>query len=375
MQFQVQQVVTKDKLTQKDQDNLDLFVGLKSPLNSPYNIFLRLKDIENNSDIIYFYGYSMGKERVIIWGLYDKTNSEFLIDNSCQYNPNDLMIIINTWKENKYDYFFNAMKDRMSDRINQYKVYDNKNEIAKLSEQFKKVYIQNLVNNGLLSGKHTDIGDYDQTLNNVYRTALKLVDKNGLIIYKLNTTLNLLLNELDTKEDEIKIRDIILQNKWKGTEYQLNVAKHILIHLFLVTFLTMDDYRAAKYINYINSGNKTNDKLMKYLKGSFFYEWLMELGKVLRVYKLNNFMKDISEDTLRLANVNMTSMPATVIDEDMMSNIATAFEDFISKSKYSKVSYAKELDMCPSIKSCDHDQDNCDLYTHGHTTYSKYDQT
>ena len=121
MDFQVQRFQAVDK--KRVVDDLDIFVGLHSPLDSPYNIFLRLKDIETNNSNIYFYGYSMGKQRVIVWGVYDRSGNQFLIDNACKYNPNDLKTIIDTWSQHKYDFFFTAMRDRMSDRLHQYKIY------------------------------------------------------------------------------------------------------------------------------------------------------------------------------------------------------------------------------------------------------------
>lgn len=403
MQFQVQTLISQNKSIQKEEDELDLFVGLYSPLNSPYNIFLRLKDIENNNDIIYFYAYSMGKEKAIIWGLYDKNNNEFLIDNSCQYHPNQLKEIIDTWKLNKYDYFFTAMRNRMTSRIDQYKIYgDDRDKNLKLADTFKQYYLTKLAEEGLISRSRIypvsntnntknknntnnteELYSSDLLFNNVYNAGLE-----GVKLKKYENTLNIIYNELDTKEDETKINNMLKNNRWDGNEYQINVAKHILVHIFLMIFLTIDDYRSAKYINYIhtnNTNNNNNKKLMKKLIGSFLYEWLLEFGKVLRVYDLENFVFNISNDILRLIEpeINMNNV-RTSLPEDLtnkLSTISELFEKFIAQSIYSKITYVNNLALCPSIKSCDNNANSsnndkgCDLYSHGYSTFSKYDQT
>ena len=403
MQVQVQTLVRKDELTQKDVDDLDLFVGLHSPLNSPYNIFLRLKDLENNNTIIYFYAYSLGEQKVLLWGIYDRSTNEFMIDDACKYNPNDLKYILDTWKNNNYEFFFTAMRNRMTSRITQYQIYgDDKNKMAELADSFKKEYLRRLVSLGSLSDKirskiespeykiepqsnikfdlrsnHGNI-DYDSLLVYVYNAGAKAVGEGDF-----KPTLKLLLDEVDTMEDEEVVENIITTNLWVGTEYHKNVAKHILVHLFLMTFLTVDDYRVAKYIDYIHNQPEDNEKLMKYLKGSFLYEWLLELGKSMRIYNLDRFIKNIANDILRLTeeNINMTNVGViggpriTGQIGVLMENLSSIFEDFISKSMYSKISYANNLTPCPSIKSCENGEEKCELYSHGYTTTSKYDLT
>ncbi len=385
MQFQVQTLATKNELTQRDVDDLDIFVGLHSPLNSPYNIFLRLKDIETNSDIIYFYAYSIGKQRAIIWGLYDRTGNQFLIDNACKYSPNDLKIIIDTWKNNKYEFFFTAMRNRVSSRLAQFGIYgDNRNKMITLIENFKKLYLTKLMISGLLSSNGKNINGvpfdenlYNEVLNQVYSAGIEAVNEDNL-----KPTLELLFDNIESGEDTEAIRKAIGVNDWNNiTPYQMNVAKHILVHLFLMTFLTIDEYRVVKYIDY-NGDN--NIKLMNAIKGTFMYEWLLEFGKVLRIYNLEKFMVDISKDIIRLieAKINLTNIgviggPSIGSNlESLLESLSVIFEDFISKSIYSKISYVNNLTPCPSIKICEAgNKDECNLYSHGYGTRSKYDLT
>ena len=120
---------------------------------------------------------------------------------------------------------------------------------------------------------------------------------------------------------------------------------------------------------------------MRYLKGSFLYEWLLELGKSMRIYNLDRFMNTMSEDILRLTedNINMTNVGViggpTISGEMriLMNTLSDIFEDFVSKSTYSKISYATQLNQCPTIQSCEIGDDKCELYSHGYGTSSIHD--
>lgn len=366
MQFQVQTLVKDDN--QSTIDELDIFVGLKTPLNSPYNIFLRLSDIESNNNNIYFYAYSMGKERAMIWGIYEKTSNTFLLDNACNYHPNDLKSIIETWKNNKYQFFFTSMRNRMTDRIEQFKLYgDDRNNILKLVEEFKKLYLGK-------SSINFNESRYVEVLGLVYTAGIKAMDEN-------KETLELLYNEIDNQEDTKAIKRMFkTENLNDLSKSQLDIGKHIIIHLFIMTFLTIDDYRSAKYILHIDSKQKT--KLMKELKGTFVYEWLIELGKILRIYDIGRFMVSMSKNIVKVteSKLNMNTLgviggpPIQSQLKKILELISITFEDFISKSEYSKISYINKLIKCPSIEICDENNvEGCDLYRHGNGTFSKHD--
>ena len=60
MQFQVQE--RRNETEQRDE--LDLYIGLRTGLDDPFNIFVRVADLEEDRSMIYFYAYSMGKRRL-----------------------------------------------------------------------------------------------------------------------------------------------------------------------------------------------------------------------------------------------------------------------------------------------------------------------
>ena len=95
-------------------------------------------------------------------------------------------------------------------------------------------------------------------------------------------------------------------------------------------------------------------------------------------------MRDVAKDILRLNDENGINMTHVGVIGgpnfsgsmfDLLDNISGIFENFISKSEYTKISYINDMGVCPTIKICENGNDKCDLYTHGYTTFSQYDMT
>nr|QBK91440.1 MAG: uncharacterized protein LCPAC302_00600 [Pithovirus LCPAC302] len=393
MQFQVQKTITK-RDAQQDLDNLDLFVGLHSPLTDPFNIFLRVADIKQGKELIYFYAYSIGKKKVVFWGVYDQSTDEFLVDNSCVFKLGDLSKMIDNWKKHHYEFYFSSVRNRRDRRIHQFSIYDDRISKLHLLDEFKKIYIQKLINEGIISGKSVPIDqeEYNKLMSDVGIAGLNAVSNSDY-----NPTIELILDEIDTKEDETPIRNFIenlrkipkksIRNNLSSlSNYQRNVLNHLLIHLFLMVFLDVDEYRVAKYIKFLQSDNQINDKsrVKKYIKGNFLYEWIIELAKILRIYDIDSFMYKVSNDILRIIEDKINMSTVGVIGgpllspnlNTLMENISSVFQNFVSKSEFTKISYTKNLKICPSSDECMMNNiEGCELYRHGDDIGSKYDFT
>lgn len=364
--MEIQALVSKKDSATK-QDELDLFVGLHTPLDSPFNIFLRIEDIEKNNSNIYFYAYSLGKQKIVLWGIYNKENNEFLIDNACQYQPNNLKEIVNSWKES-YRFTFTAMKNNINSRMLRHGTFGS--DSSKRSAEFRELFIKKLQKEGLISSTTADFDEkrFNEIVHLIYKDGLLAAGKK-----ELEPTLKILLSQIESKEDTDTVFGMVTTGEWKGTKYQRNVAKYILIHLYLMAYLTIDDYRTAKYF--------VHDVLDK-AKKTFMYDWLLELGKIFRVYDYKTFMKTIAKDIIRFTeeNINMTNIGVIggpeILKTELLSSISDLFENFISTSKYTKLTYVNQLNLCPTLQKCDKTVDKaCDLYTHGQGKTSKYDLT
>lgn len=354
MQYQVQEV----KNAQKELDSLDLYVGLHSDLTDPFNVFVKVSDLEENRPLVYFYAYSMGKKKVVIWGVFDRTNNEFLIDDSCQYNADDLKSIIDSWKKNNYDFFFSSVKDRVAPRMKQNSMFKDRKYDLNLMEKFRQSFMQKLIQSGNYRGKNIvfDEEEYQKLLDKIAQEAvLAILDRRDY-----DKSIRLLVDELDTLEDEnlvleaLNYKNIKKLNLSNYPPYIQKIIKFILVNVFILVFLKMEEYRVAKYIDYL-SKHKESAELRNYVKGKFLYEWIYELAKVFRIENIKLFMKKYAEDILRLTEKEVNLTDVGVIGNragksyKAIEDMALFFEEFISKSEYSKISYTNSLPLCPHV--------------------------
>jgi hypothetical protein len=357
MKLQVQVQEKRDE--QKEVDKLDLYVSLHTGLDDPFNVFVKLSDLEENRSSIYFYAYSLGKKKVVIWGIFERNNNEFLIDDSCQYRAVDLKSILDSWKDENYQFFFSSVRDRISSRMAQNDIFKDRKYELNLFDKFKKLFLGKLVKTGIIKGeiKDFDDGEYEKILSTVAKEAISaLIERRK----EYEESVLLLVKELDDSEDEKIIlealdkKNIKYLNLYKYPSHIQNMIKYILVNVFILVFLEMEEYRVAKYIDYLGK-NKEDANIRNYVKGKFLYEWIYELAKALRIENIKPFMRTYAKDILRLTenqinltdigvigNRNMKSFPA-------ITDMALFFEEFISKSKYSKISYTNSLPLCPKV--------------------------
>lgn len=355
MQFQVQE--RRDETKQRDE--LDLYVGLRTGLDDPFNIFVRVADLEENRSLLYFYAYSMGKKKVVVWGVFDRENNEFLIDDACQYTVNELKSIVDSFKDSKYQFFFSSVKDRISKRHEQNRLFSDRNYDLDLMNKLRTRFLQKLVKNGSLKG------DVQEFYENGYRDILSKVASEAMnAIVKTrdyDAFTELLLKEIDNTEDEnlvrkaLDVKNVKYLNLNKYPTHLQNIIKFILVNVFILIFADMEEYRVAKYI--ISLKKKENVKLSAYIKGGFLYEWIYELAKTLRIENIKDFMNEYSVALVKLMEnkINLTDV-GVIGNRNMKSYLGIQemtqfFEEFISKSEYTKFSYTKDLPFCPKVFS------------------------
>jgi hypothetical protein len=58
----------KDTRKSEKKEDLETYTGIVRWIDSPFNIFVNVNNINDKAiPYIYFFSYSMGKERVILW--------------------------------------------------------------------------------------------------------------------------------------------------------------------------------------------------------------------------------------------------------------------------------------------------------------------
>ena len=300
MQFQVQQMVSKQEAAQskaqRESDDLDLYVGLKTGLDDPFNIFLRVSDIASQKELIYFYAYSMGKKKVVLWGVYNRSTNEFLIDNACRYSPNDLKYMLDTWKTHDYSFYFYSVRNRITSRIDQELLFDNRKPILELFNTFKNYFLVKLARDGLMNPNTLSLplqklykndefnAEYNKLLNRIVQEVGQVLDNEYKNINQY--VFEVLFDEIENKQEENIIRNALhTQIDLRRLNDSLkNLVIHLLVNIFIVIFADMEEYRTAKYILFLND-NKQGEKIRSVLRGKFLYEWIIELARVLGISK------------------------------------------------------------------------------------------
>lgn len=102
------------------QEKLDKYLGIAHGFTDPFNLFINITDIEENRDLIYFFSYSMGKKKVVVWGVYDKHSDKIDIEAGCQFNSWKYVSYINIWKEMNYQIYTTLFKNKFEEKINKY---------------------------------------------------------------------------------------------------------------------------------------------------------------------------------------------------------------------------------------------------------------
>ena len=153
--------------------------------------------------------------------------------------------------------------------------------------------------------------------------------------------------------------------------------------------MDIEDYRAAKYIISLSKAKKnTNNKFIPqmetYLKSSFMNLWIdnlifssLSMEPELLKMQIATDIIAMSEKEMNMLTVGVIGGPKLPKDISQRVRIITEeFEDFISKSKYTKTTIVKNLTSCPTIIECQiGDKSNCGLFDHGYTRKSFHDLT
>lgn len=100
------------------QERLEEELNIVHPLNFPYNLFLNLSELLNpDAEYVYFFAYILGREKVVMWGVYSKAEKDFYIEGSCRYSPGQLYAMTKAWKEQGQTYVANTVRNRIEDRL------------------------------------------------------------------------------------------------------------------------------------------------------------------------------------------------------------------------------------------------------------------
>lgn len=191
---QIQELVFALPESQNSQIYDDISVGIIQHLENPYNLFLRLGQLLDASErFVYFFIYSMGMRRIVLWGAYDKRDESFNIESGCRYSPNQLYKTTMYWKNNGYSYIGNTVRDRPHEIIGR-ELGQKRMDDAQYKQ--KKYLI------GYLDGKITQ-----RTYEKIYGPITNYLPEDDYDLYDFQLDLE---QELADYEENINSKDITI---------------------------------------------------------------------------------------------------------------------------------------------------------------------
>jgi hypothetical protein len=115
------QVLLNPTLKIQENNLLNEYVDVIVPLDDPQNLFLNLNNImDPDSKDVYFFSYSMGKRKVVMWGYYNKNSAAFTAEGTCRYNLAQLNAMIKGWRQNNYRPIGYSVKNKITKRVIKY---------------------------------------------------------------------------------------------------------------------------------------------------------------------------------------------------------------------------------------------------------------
>jgi len=296
--------------TGNEQEELeDYYLGVVEEFKSPLNIYFDLETLlDSDIKIAYFIAYTIGKEKNILWGIYDKVSGKFIFDNGCHYNAKQLFTYTKTWKENNYVYMGNIVKNRIIKRITKHLGQNYGNFTDLFYDVFLLRYLLGLVPEyelPYINGKILNKDDLIEELSNK-------VAKTNIITRKQYINYKKIIAYFDGKIDSTGIEDIL--EKFYNDVYKFyNISE--------------DNTEIDDYIEfYINN--------LKYL---------------LKIYETNINLIDISKN----------------INEDIYDLVKDLLEKFYHQVETGEIVYANTYKKCPDLQECQKYNTLCSSYYYG----------
>ena len=359
------------------QDQIDIFVGTISPLLDPFNIFVRVKDLEESAQFVYFYSYSLGKGKAMLWGIYEKATDVFHIDDACEYNANYLSETLKIWQKNGYKYAANQTKNRFSKRIALNLFYGSEiKEMESIFGLYKNIISYNYFLETIESDNPFKIRasildefapDTDFDSPDFKRNYRRLKKDAETEVSKIETKIKTASSYQSHGEEYAIIRARAVEI---AIENGLN-KNYANLYFFVLALMDDSEYRAAKYISVMEEkkmlGREINpellEKMHEYLNESFLFAWLNHVtnSKDLQI----NMAEQIVSIYERMVNYSDSR------GVELINKISNSFMAFISKSEFSKRTLVKKLKPCYTPNYCD--GIDCPVFDHGHTLVSSYD--
>lgn len=362
-------------------EKLETFIGMAHGITDPFNLFINVDDIENNRDFIYFFSYSMGKKKIVVWGNYELATNKINLQSACRFNSWKYIDYINGWKNMDYQIYDTITVNRFTPLINQY--------VRGPSDKFDYKVINSSTDykawSYILKAYNSEISEYEllSLFDNLDHDKLSYVwhhYNNGesplLDFPELLGTRDImqieavLIKQIGIFEDtKLSIRD---ENDLKAWTYMLayfndTITKEEFNLLFSKLNLSQLSY---DYPHYKNGESAILD----------FYD-MFGIDDLMDDYEIKNITDDIANKITKYEtdDLNFIDDRAPENIKNVIMNITKLFLDYISRSKYATTYGVNSVELCPQSRlECSDNElrdanNRCAVFTYGKTSFSDSD--
>jgi hypothetical protein len=101
-------------------DELESYIGISHGIVDPFNLFINITDITEGNELIYFFSYSIGKKRVVVWGTYDRYDDTISVESACRFDSWIWTTYPRLWQDLGYKIYTTITKNKFTSRINRF---------------------------------------------------------------------------------------------------------------------------------------------------------------------------------------------------------------------------------------------------------------
>lgn len=328
-----QQTLTFATVKKRSDEKEDAYVGMVAPIESPFHLFLRMADLQKSNKYIYFFGYSIGSKSIILWGIYDKDNRQFLIDDYCKWKligrsedgeAYNIGAYMSTWKNlGKYQYIANTVSNRPKKLISKYT--RNKQSTDYITDYnhyrtlSKFIYNLDLTNDENMT-VYADIARLYNVCNPMIDECITPTDTKNLHGAMLKY-IDLIEEDMIVYRKKYKQAIIVDQNDYTEATKILEIVKTV----------DLEDLQQELPELFLIRDNKITAK------------WLEQLRTELNTY----------EAELNLVDINhQLKMSLSTSDMQQVALIISKFNKLFETSKYNQEYLYKNMKQCPPPWSC-----------------------
>lgn len=356
----IQTLLPNPNVNIEEQDNLDIYVGVTTPISAPFNVFVRQDDLmDDDNNYVYFYAYSIGDRRIVLWGVYNKETNKFTIDEQCRWQDRFLTDALKEWAAHNYTFGYSTTSNKITRRMNLTGLSLTMEEAMSEYTSYKHVFLAALVDDNVVQPRDISEPGFEQFYKNL-NPRIDIFDLLGLKKESIYDHMRMLYTSSRLSKDDLQLFNIL-------ADYGLN-REDAFILTYSCVLGDLYNYRMAKYLMRtfeLSDSDSNKSVLQNYVNGSYFGSFLNGIVLKYGLSDEDNFYLNFLPTYIQSMETAVNTSAIGVLGDRghnpavgrRLKVVSDEFQEYIAKTKYSKLSYYRSLADCPSFSECQTDRE------------------